>query len=159
MSSQIMISTPLTNWWFGPASLWYDAYQPNLYIFNKKSSKNNKVKTFCRHNKALWIVSLTHSKGRSEQNRKRRRRERSVSQCNAINLNLSIEELNSDMFLLVNTMNWENNFIVEASQAKTTGSELINKRIKYAGWVPSCVWSLTLSRTNRRRQRTNKQMD
>ena len=60
-----------------------------------------------------------------------------ASQCDTINLNLSVKELNSDMFLLVNTMNWEDNVIIEASQAKTTGSELINERIKYAGWVPS----------------------
>ena len=47
------LDTANSTWRFGPASLWYDAFQPNLYILNKKSSKNNKVKSFYRLKKVL----------------------------------------------------------------------------------------------------------
>ena len=74
------------------------------------------------------------------------------SECETINLANTIKTLNSQMrdesFLLVNTMNWEDNIFIELNQTNSSASqtsELINERIKYAGWVPSSEHRTLLS--------------
>ena len=73
-----------------------------------------------------------------------------------IDLSQSIKKLNSviedEKCLLVSTMNWENNILIELNHDQTTNgnvsngekqvafnqsTEIINERIKYAGWIPS----------------------
>lgn len=80
------------------------------------------------------------------------------SECDTLNLTQALSKLNvlgkEENFLLINTINWEDNIILdtnqtqtinydtisnrnEPSQATNQSAELINERIKYAGWVPS----------------------
>lgn len=79
------------------------------------------------------------------------------SECETLNLALAVDKLSiltkEETFLLVNTINWEDNIILDFNQNQTVNydtisnriettatnqsAELINERIKYAGWVPS----------------------
>lgn len=73
------------------------------------------------------------------------------TECEIIDLSQAIRNLSSlvkeDKYLLVSTMKWEDNILVDLNQAQTTvgnssgcmnqANELIHERIKYAGWIPS----------------------
>jgi hypothetical protein len=50
--------------------------------------------------------------------------------------------VNEEAFLQINTSNWEDSIIIDLNQAHistspNTNANLINERIKYAGWIPS----------------------
>ena len=143
-----------TTWRYGPASFWYESLEPSKYIITpvevKKQVKRKKEKTKKTDDDDDSSVGSDEEmpdetdKKKSPKSDKKTEQSSTSSECETINLipaikNLS-EQVKEDKYLLVSTMKWEDNILIDLGQRDSVGSpsnELVNERIKYAGWIPS----------------------
>ena len=115
-----------STWLNGPAAFWYEKFQPDDYIIKPVEKA---VARRTKKNKYDGDADETSSASDEEVN----------------------GESKTEKFLLVSTTDWEENILIELNPATNTdrnnnsnvvyvfnqSEEMINERIKYAGWIPS----------------------
>jgi hypothetical protein len=132
----------LDAWRYGPASYWYEINDPSSYLLKKPEVKETKTSAATTDETDLKKIKEEDEEEEEDEPKKEMSQEPDTisSECETLNLTQVVNKLNDltkdEKFLLVNTTNWEDNIIFDFNQKLST-AELINERIKYAGWVPS----------------------
>ncbi len=148
-----------STWLNGPAAFWYEKFQPDDYIIKpveKAVARRTKKNKYDGDADETSSASDEEVNGESKTERKSPKAQSSIetaTDCNTINLTESLKSLKveEEKFLLVSTTDWEENILIELNPATNTdrnnnsnvvyvfnqSEEMINERIKYAGWIPS----------------------
>lgn len=113
---------------------------------NNKKGKRNKPKTEPSLESSISLSNGGVGGGENEDEFIRQ-----SSECDTVDLNKDVASLKDlitdEKFLLVNTLNWEDNIMIDVVNMNTSAATTntiaqpnetaINERVKYAGWIPS----------------------
>jgi len=152
-SKDKFIKTEETTWRYGPASFWYESLEPSKYMIkpleinkhiNEKKEKTNKPDDDDESSVDSDEEKMDQGDKKHSPNSDKKAETNISSECETINLITAIKSLNAqvkeDKYLLVSTMKWEDNILIDSGHRDNNDSQcdqLINERIKYAGWIPS----------------------
>jgi len=159
--SSTLKSFTKSTWINGPAAYWYEYDDKYAVIANKKLESLRKKEKNKEHSDDEEEDEEDDEEVIKKQN-KETQQEDTNSSCEYITIDLGKtvnelkEKIKEESFLLVNSTNWEENIIFDFNQANLSESsnpqqkvnssislsinmnnELINERIKNAGWIPS----------------------
>ncbi len=134
-----------TTWRYGPASFWYETFQPSEYIITPaKVAKKPAEVTDQDEESSDEEMPGEEDKKKKKSTESEKAEAGTSSECDTIDLVAGVaslcDQVKEDKYLLVSTMKWEDNILIDLGQRESAGGqsgELVNERIKYAGWIPS----------------------